>query len=104
MLNEHRPVTIRFASQDDAQQIAHLCAQLGYPASAQRIQQRLTTLLPQRDHALLVAERPGEPLLGWVHIYRCLLVHTDPEAQIGGLVVDATIRRSGVGHRLMQAA
>jgi len=104
MFNEHRPVTIRLASQDDAKQIAHLCEQLGYPVSAQHLQQRLANLLPQRNHALFVAERPGEPLLGWLHIYRCLLVHTDPEAQIGGLVVDAAVRRSGAGHRLMQAA
>ena len=57
-----------------------------------------------RNHALFVAERAGEPLLGWVHIYRCFLVHTDPEAQIGGLVVDAAVRRSGAGHLLMRAA
>jgi len=104
MFNEHRLVTIRLATQDDRQQIAHLCEQLGYPVSAQRLRQRLTKLLPQPDHALFVAERPGEPLLGWVHIYRCFLVHTDPEAQVGGLVVDAAVRRSGAGHRLMQAA
>src|SRR5260221_14795411 len=104
MFNDYREVTIRLASQDDAQQIAHLCEQLGYPVSAQHLQQRLANLLPQRNHALFVAERPGEPLLGWLHIYRCLLVHTDPEAQIGGLVVDAAVRRSGAGHRLMQAA
>ncbi len=104
MLNDHRPVTIRLASQDDAQQIAHLCEQLGYSVSVQHLKPRLANLLPQRDHALFVAERPGESLLGWVHIYRCLLIHTDPEAQIGGLVVDAAIRRSGAGHRLMQAA
>lgn len=104
MFNDHRQVTIRLASQDDAQQIAHLCEQLGYPVSVQHLQQRLANLLPQSDHALFIAERPGEPLLGWVHIYRCLLIHTDPEAQIGGLVVDAAVRRSGAGHRLMQAA
>lgn len=104
MFNEHRQVTIRLASQEDAKQIAYLCEQLGYPVAVQHLQQRLANLLPQSDHALFVAERPGEPLLGWVHIYRCLLIHTDPEAQIGGLVVDAAVRRSGAGHRLMQAA
>lgn len=104
MFTDHRPVTIRLASQDDAQQIAHLCEQLGYPAAVQHLKPRLATLLLQNNHALFVAERPGEPLLGWLHIYRCLLIHTDPEAQIGGLVVDAAVRRSGAGHRLMQAA
>jgi N-acetylglutamate synthase-like GNAT family acetyltransferase len=97
-------VTIRLATLEDAEQIARLCTQLGYPASEKQIEQRLTNLLLESHHALYVAERPGEPLLGWVHIYRCLLIHTDTEAQIGGLVVDAAIRRSGAGHRLMQAA
>ena len=104
MDHEQKPITIRLASQDDAQQIAHLCEQLGYPVSVELLKLRLATLLPQRDQVLFVAEQPGEPLLGWVHIYRCLLVHTDPEAQIGGLVVDAGARRSGAGRRLMQAA
>ena len=104
MGNDHRQVTIRLASQDDAQQIAHLCELLGYPVSVQHLKPRLANLLPHSDHALFVAERPGEPLPGWVHVYRCLLIHTDPEAQIGELVVDAAVRRSGAGHRLMQAA
>jgi GNAT superfamily N-acetyltransferase len=104
MFNEQKPITIRLASQDDAKQMAYLCEQLGYPVSGEQLKSRLATLLPHRDHALFVAERPGEPLLGWIHISRCLLLHTDPEAQIGGLVVDAGVRRSGAGQRLLQAA
>jgi len=104
MSNDDRSVTIRLASQGDAEQLAHLCEQLGYPVAAEHLSLRLTPLLLQSDHALFVAERPDGHLLGWVHVYRCFLVHTDPEAQIGGLVVDAAVRRSGAGHRLMQAA
>ncbi len=98
------PVTIRLAKPNDAEQIARLCTQLGYPAAAGQIQQRIATLLVENDQALYVAQQPGGPLLGWVHVYRCPLVHTDPEAQIGGLVVDEAVRRSGAGQRLMQAA
>jgi GNAT superfamily N-acetyltransferase len=103
-LNDSTPVTIRLANQHDAEQIALLCRQLGYPASERQIQQRLAPLLSENDQALYVAQRPGGPLLGWVHVYRCPLVHTDPEAQIGGLVVDEASRRSGAGQRLMRAA
>ena len=84
--------------------MARLCEQLGYSVAVEQLSLRLTPLLLQSDHALLVAERPDGHLLGWVHVYRCFLVHTDPEAQIGGLVVDAAARRSGAGHRLMQSA
>ncbi|GCE27632.1 hypothetical protein KDA_31160 [Dictyobacter alpinus] len=104
MSNDDRSVTIRLASLSDAEQLAHLCEQLGYPVAAGHLLLRLTSLLLQSDHALFVAERADGHLLGWVHVYHCFLVHTDPEAQIGGLVVDAAVRRSGTGHRLLQAA
>ena len=83
MSNDDRSVTIRLASQGDAEQLAHLCEQLGYPVATEHLSLRLTPLLLQRDHALFVAERPDGHLLGWVHVYRCFLVHTDPEAQTG---------------------
>lgn len=104
MSNDNRAVTIRLACQGDAEQLAHLCEQLGYPVTEEHLSRRLTPLLLQSDHALFVAERPDGHLLGWVHVYRCFLIHTDPEAQIGGLVVDAVVRRSGAGRRLLQAA
>ena len=104
MSNDDRSVTIRLASQGDAEQLARLCEQLGYHVAVEQLSLRLTPLLLQSDHALFVAERADGHLLGWVHVYHCFLVHTDPEAQIGGLVVDAAVRRSGAGHRLMQAA
>lgn len=104
MSTDDQSVTIRLASQGDAEQLAHLCEQLGYPVDIEHLSLRLAPLLPHSDHALFVAERSDGHLLGWVHVYRCFLVHTDPEAQIGELVVDASVRRSGTGHHLMQAA
>jgi GNAT superfamily N-acetyltransferase len=106
MNNDHddRSITIRLASQGDAEQLAHGCEQLGYPVAIEHLSFRLTPLLLQSEHAPFVAERPDGHLLGWVHVYRCFLVHTDPEAQIGELVVDAAVHRSGVGNCLMQAA
>ena len=95
---------IRLARPTDAEQIARLCTQLGYPATEGQIKLRLARLLVENDHALYVAQRPDGPVLGWVHVYRCHLVHTNPEAQIGGLVVDEAVRRSGAGQGLMQAA
>lgn len=99
-----RETHIRRATLQDAEQMAHLCQQLGYAAEEQHIQQRLSVLMEHKDHAVFVAQQVGSPLLGWVHVFRCHLLHTDPEAQIGGLVVDATVRRSGTGQQLMQAA
>ena len=97
-------VTIRLATLEDTEQLARLCTQLGYSTSFPEVEQRLINLLLESDHALYVAGRPDGLLLGWVHVYRCFLVHTDPEAQIGGLVVDEEARRSGIGQHLMQTA
>ena len=104
MSNDDRSVTIRLASLGDAERMAYLCHQLGYAAEEQHVRQRLPAVMSSNDHAVFVAEQAGSPLLGWVHVFRCFLVHTDPEAQIGALIIDATVRRSGVGQRLMQAA
>jgi GNAT superfamily N-acetyltransferase len=102
-MSEKIRVIIRRAAPQDAELMAYLCHQLGYPAEEQHIQQRLTVVMSSNDHAVFVAEQAGLSL-GWVHVFRCHLLHTAPEAQIGGLIIDATVRRSGVGQRLMQAA
>jgi N-acetylglutamate synthase-like GNAT family acetyltransferase len=104
LAHDRASMTIRFARPSDAPAIAQLCAQLGYSATEEQIGQRLTSLPTENEHALFVAQRPGGPLLGWVHVYRCTLVPTDPEAQLGGLLVDAAARRCGTGQRLLQAA
>lgn len=100
-----RGVIVRRAAPRDAERMAYLCHQLGYEAAEeQHVQQRLSVLMKHNDHAVFVAEQAESPLLGWVHVFRCYLLHTAPEAQIAALIIDATVRRSGVGQRLMQAA
>ncbi len=41
---------------------------------------------------------------GWVHAHVSHLVERDPEAQIGGLVVDEACRGGGTGRLLMERA
>ncbi len=41
---------------------------------------------------------------GWVHAHVSHLVENDPEAEIGGLVVDEAYRRTGAGGLLMERA
>ena len=51
-------IKIRRAKSSDAARIAELSGQLGYPATAAEIAQRLRTIKPASQHAVLVAESP----------------------------------------------
>lgn len=93
--------TIRAARVEDAEPIAGLCEQLGYPACREEVERRLRLIREDRDHALLVAECAEGCVVGWLHVYLCKLVESDPAAEIGGLVVDEGARRCGVGRLLM---
>jgi GNAT superfamily N-acetyltransferase len=96
--------TIRLASDGDVTPIAALCHQLGYPVSREEIRRRLDQIQRDDRHAVYVAELPGERVIGWVHVYVRHLLVADPQAEIGGLVVDEGHRRRGTGRRLMQRA
>jgi len=78
--------TIRLASPGDAKRIAALCQQLGYPATQEQVQRRLHQIQQDESHAVYVAERSDEHVVGWVHVYVCQLVMADPQGHIGGLV------------------
>jgi GNAT superfamily N-acetyltransferase len=86
----------------DTPRIALLCQQLGYPASRDEIQQRLSQIVGEEQHALYVAEATGGRVLGWIHGYVCHLVEVEPHVEIGGLVVDKDYRGSGIGRLLVE--
>jgi len=96
--------TIRLASAADVGRIAVLCQQLGYPASQEQVQRRLHQIQQDESHAVYVAEQSDGHIVGWVHVYVCQLVVTDPQTEIGGLVVDEGYHRRGVGRLLMEQA
>jgi GNAT superfamily N-acetyltransferase len=97
---EHR-VTIRVAGQRDVAAIAPLLGQLGYPASALELGERLERLTDHPDAEVLVAELDGE-LVG-VAAYQLidLLERPDPQCRITALVVDDRYRRRGVAFALL---
>ena len=99
--NDSNQATIRLASSGDAERIAVLCQQLGYPASQEKVQRRLNQIQQDEQQAVYVAELSGH-LIGWVYVHVCKLLVADPQAEIVGLVVDEDHRRCGVGRLLMQ--
>jgi GNAT superfamily N-acetyltransferase len=94
---------IRRAVQKDAERIAELSGQLGYPATRQEIAQRIKRMRPAALHAILVAESE-KIVTGWLHVSVTPLLEVPLRAEVNGLVVDETQRSLGAGAKLLEAA
>ena len=93
--------TFRKATLDDAGEIARLSTQLGYPANAATMRERLATILRNAEHLVLVAEQ--RPILvAWIHACRFRTVESGLRLEIAGFVVDEGHRRRGVGRALVE--
>jgi hypothetical protein len=60
--------TVRPATLGDAEAIARLSEQLGYPSTTEETDHRLLQVTGQSEHAVYVAEADGR-LIGWVHVF-----------------------------------
>lgn len=96
-------VLIRLADIRDAESLAELSGQLGYPSTESELVDRLTSILRRDDHLVLVAEREAK-IVGWLHAFMALWVESPPFAEIGGLVVARAERGHGIGRQLVLAA
>lgn len=98
-----RSIQVRDAGADDAEAVARLCAQLGYPSSAAAMPGRLSRLAAGGMARALVATQGTDVIgLATVHL-RQALNHAAPLAQLSLLVVDHRIRGKGVGRTLVGA-
>lgn len=104
--DDHQGIRVRPARDADAEELARLSGELGYPVEAAEMRQRLAALEARADHAVFVAERerPDEGMLGWIHVGCVILLESGESAEILGLVVDPGSRRSGTGRKLVAAA
>jgi GNAT superfamily N-acetyltransferase len=97
-------ISVRDASPNDAEAIARLCTQLGYPLESRIVPGRLARLASDPNARSLVAEKAGEVTgLATVHL-RYTLNHETPIAQLTLLVVDEANRTHGIGRVLVNAA
>ncbi len=96
-------MTLRPAAGADAEAIATLFTDEGYPAGPSDIVERLTRFAS--DHSrVVVAEHEGA-LLGFIAIHALpRFEHDDRIIRVMALVVDAGARERGVGHALMEEA
>ncbi|HYM83165.1 MAG TPA: GNAT family N-acetyltransferase [Candidatus Dormibacteraeota bacterium] len=100
---EQKPLVIREASPSDAEAIAALLTEEGYPAGTSDIVGRLERFSPELA-SVTVALVDGE-VLGFVAVHLLpRLEHDEPIARVLALAVEPDARERGVGHRLMEAA
>jgi GNAT superfamily N-acetyltransferase len=95
-------VEIRAACKSDAEAIARLSGQLGYPSTAAQIRERFENLEGDAQHATFVAATPGGEVVGLIHLFQVRSLTSDPRAEITGLVVESGIRGAGVGQLLVE--
>jgi GNAT superfamily N-acetyltransferase len=95
---------IRPSLPKDADAIAELSPQLGYPAAPAEVSAYQAVLLPLTDHMILVAEADEGQLVGWIHVFVSRRLFVPPFAELGGIVVHEAHRRSGIGLALLARA
>ena len=93
---------IRIATAADADALARLCGELGYPSTAAQVRTRLC-LLADPERTLLVADADDE-VAGFIDVHVQRVVESDPYGEVGGLVVVAAHRGEGLGAALLTAA
>jgi GNAT superfamily N-acetyltransferase len=94
---------IRIAGEEDADAIARLLVQLGYPdTTAADALRRLEGITARHDHAVFVDDTNG--VAGVIHVCVTETLEHEPRGEIRTLVVDEAKRNAGVGARLVRAA
>ena len=94
---------VRAATEGDADALAELLTQLGYPTTPDQAAARLGRILPDPAWATLLVEENGRVLaFGGIQV-SASYEHDTPVAKIVAMVVDASARRRGVGAELVFA-
>ena len=96
-------IWLRPARIEDADAVAQLLGELGYPTQAADARLRLERLLEKPDAGALVAELGGELVGLATFLVFDLVYRPRPECRLTALVVGARHRRRGVGSALVSA-
>ncbi|NIS78795.1 MAG: GNAT family N-acetyltransferase [Anaerolineales bacterium] len=100
----NKSLKIRPATVEDIDALADLNTQLGYPTLKEQLSLRFHRLQSWQEHAVFVATLEDGRVAGWIHVFLQPLLISELGATIGGLVVDDSSRRLGIGERLMNHA
>jgi GNAT superfamily N-acetyltransferase len=96
-------IALRPATLADAERIAALFTEEGYPAGASAVEARLARF-EGPDSSVIVADHDGE-ILGFIALHVVpRFEHDDSFVRVVALVVDSAVRERGVGRVLMAEA
>lgn len=93
---------IRNAEKEDSDCLVFLCEQLGYLTSSQKLKLHLKKILKDDEHVVYVAQLSNGEIVGWIHAYIYKLFYADLMVEIGGIVVDKSSRKKGIGKELIR--
>lgn len=98
------PIAVRSMAESDCEAVARLATQLGYPSTTEQVTRRYRAIESAADSHVAVAVDGSGAVIGWIHVFGNRLLESEPDAEIGGLVVDESARGRGVGTALVAAA
>ena len=94
-------LSVRRLTVEDADAVAELSGQLGYPASSDDLRKRLQEISLTGERVAFAAELQGK-LAGWVEASIERHLQSPACVVIGGLVVRDELRGLGIGKRLCE--
>jgi N-acetylglutamate synthase-like GNAT family acetyltransferase len=96
--------TVREASIGDADGISQVSSCLGYTqSSTEESKKRLEEVLAS-DTDIVWIYQDGTKIKGWIHLFVALRLASEKFAEIGGLVVDQSHQRSGIGRKIFKSS
>lgn len=95
-------INIRTAKQSDAKALALLSAELGYPATARQMNDRLAHFKSDPRHGIFVAEI--DDVVGWIQVSVIESLESGSFTEILGLVVAKSHHSQGIGTLLVSTA
>ncbi len=102
--DKFKPAKVRVASIGDAEGISLVSSYLGYTESSKdESTRRLDKILTTESNFVWVYEDEGR-IIGWLHLFIAIRLASPEFVEIGGLVVDQSSRRLGIGRELVEAA
>ena len=97
-------IQVREAVAKDINEINSVSAHLGYsPSSINTAENRLNDILNSESDFLWVCTE-GNTIRGWLHLFVALRLASPKFLEIGGLVVEESSRRQGIGRELVNEA
>ena len=97
-------ISIRSALENDAEAIARLAGDLGYPVEADLMRIRVQAMLTSATDLLLVAVDSSKGVVGWLQAHAALIIESGFRVEITGVIVSPVFRRRAVGRSLVAKA